>query len=147
MQEEAILEAEEELNKPKVIELNVLEDIKQNHHYQVLEIEVNYVKLLLKAGQGEVTDDNKTLFDGEIFSAATFSVLAAINIKNTTILDSQVEFFQTPSIDDDIIFEASAASSLSSKRHVDVKATINDILIFEGTFSTILLDNKSKILE
>ncbi len=147
MQEDNVLEIDEEEIQERFTELLILEDIKQNHHYQVLEIRENYAKILLKAGQGEVTDNKTTLFDGEIFSAAAFSVLASINMKNTTILDSQVEFLQTISIEDDVIFEASAASSLSSKRHVYVKAYVHDILILEGTFSTIRLDSKSKILE
>jgi acyl-coenzyme A thioesterase PaaI-like protein len=147
MQEENVLEIEKEDIKEGFTELLVLEDIKQNHHYQILEIRENYAKTLLKAGQGEVIDNKITLFDGEIFSAAAFSVLAAINMKNTTILDSQMEFLQTISIEDDVVFEASAASSLSSKRHVNVKAYVREILIFEGAFSTIRLDSKSKILE
>ena len=147
MQEENVLDREETTVGKNFIELNVLEDIKQNHHYQILDIKENYARVLLKAGQGEVTDNKKTLFDGEIFAAASFTVLASINRRNTTILEAQVDFFQTISIEDDVIFEASAASSLSSKRHVNIKAQVHDILIFKGNFSTIRLDHKSKILE
>ncbi len=147
MQEDTVLDREEEISKANLIKLHVLEDIKQNHHYKIIEMRDNYAKIMLKAGQGEVTDNKITLFDGEIFAAASFSVLAAINIKNTTILDAQVEFFKTISIEEDVIFEAFAASSLSSKRHTNIKATVHDILIFEGNFSTILLDHKSKILD
>ncbi len=147
MTEDNILEIEEEDKKNHFTKLTVLEDIKQNHHYEILEIRENYAKVMLKAGQGEVIDNQITIFDGEIFSAAAFSTLASINMKNTTILDAQVEFFKTISIEDNVIFEAFAISSLSSKRHVNVKAYINDILILEGSFSTIRLDSKSKIIE
>ena len=127
-------------------ELNSHKNIHSHHSYKLLELSEDYAKISMNSKKSETVDHEDIIYDGSIFSAANFCAMAAVNKKHTFLISANIDFLNQINRDDeDVIFEAHAASNISGKKQIEVSGKVNDITIFQGDFVAMRLDNKSLI--
>jgi len=127
-------------------ELNSYKNIHTHHAYKLIELKEDYAKIAINSKKSETVDHENIIYDGAIFSAANFCAMAAINQKHTFLISANIDFLnQINTDDDDVIFEAHAASNISGKKQIEVIGKINDITVFQGDFVAMKLDNQSLI--
>ena len=122
------------------IKLNSHERIKTYLCGTIIELKNNYARVSLATNSDMALDEHGLVHSGFIFSAADYAAHVAINKENTVLISANTKFYAPIKVGDIAIFEAIAKYEDSRKREVLVKANINDIKIFEGTFITVTLD-------
>lgn len=121
-------------------------NIHTNHNYRLLELAKDWAKISINPRKSETVDKESQLYDGSIFSAATFCAMAAVNQERTFLISANVDFLNTvDKTDEEMIFEATASSNISGKKQIEVVGKINDIAVFSGNFVAMKLDTKSLI--
>lgn len=142
--EEAVLEEVEE----KIIEidkLNTHTNIKTNNAYNILALSENHATIMIHAATCERVKESGLIYNGVIFSAATFAATAAVNEKSMFLIGVNIDFLNPLKDEDEIIFEAHAKQSSSGKKVVNVIAKTNDLIFMQGEFILLKLDEKSLI--
>ncbi len=129
-------------------ELQTHQKIQTNHTYELLTLDENFARVKLLTRFTEKVDDTSYVYPPAIFSCANFCAMAAINEPKNHLISSCVDFFNPiREEDEEIIFEATATTNSSGKKQVDVIGLVKDIIVFEASFVTIKLDQKSLIKE
>ena len=136
----------EVLEKEQKHHLQVLGQIQKSNLYEIEKLGLGYAKVIFRLDNAQTIDDNKTVFEAELFRVANFTALSAVNETQTFVLNVNIEFLSQVDIDSkEIVFEAKAVSSSLGKRFVEVRAKVNDITIFLGNFTVLKMDGRSKI--
>ena len=118
--------------------------IQENHAYEILSHKNGYVKVSLKTKLTEKIDDTDYVYEASLFSCANFCAMAAVNTKNNHLISAKTEFLSPVKVsDNEVIFEATATTNSSGKKHVNVIGILNGLVIFESSFITLKLDSKS----
>ncbi len=142
--EEALLEeVEEEIVEIK--KLNTHTNIQTNNAYNILALTDNHATIMIDATTCEKVKESGLIYDGVIFSAATFAATAAVNEKNMFLIGVNIDLLNPVKEEDNIIFEANVHHTSSGKKVVDVVAKVNDITFMQGEFILLKLDEKSLI--
>ena len=143
--QEAVLEEEHEAIV-EVDKLNTHQSIMKNNAYKIIALQENYAKISLDISHCERVSENGLIYDGVVFSAATFVATAAINEKNMFLIGVDLDLL-TPLKEEagTIILEASSQQTSSGKKMVKVTGKINEVVFLEGSFSLLKLDEKSLI--
>ncbi len=129
-------------------ELLTHQKIQTNHTYELLVLDENFARVKLLTKYTEKIDDTNYVYPPAIFSCANFCAMASINEPKNHLISSSVDFFNPiKDEDEEIIFEATATTNSSGKKQVEVIGLVKDIIVFEGSFITIKLDQKSLIKE
>ncbi len=140
------LEAPQEDDVSLAYELKTHKNIHSNHSYKLLQLEKGFAQISINAQKSEMVDQNGIVYDGSIFSAANFCAMAAVNEAKMFLISAKVDFLNPIEQEDqEVIFEARARSNISGKKNIDVIAKVNDIIVFQGDFVAMKLDNKSLI--
>ena len=100
---------------------------------------------MINADTCERVKESGLIYDGVLFSAATFAATAAINEKNMFLIGVNIDLLNPVKEHDDIIFDATVHNSSSGKKIVKVRAKINGIEFMHGDFILLKLDEKSLI--
>ncbi len=144
MQEALLEEVEEEIVEIK--KLNTHTNIQTNNAYNILALTDNHATIMIHAATCEKVKESGLIYDGVIFSAATFAAIAAVNEKNMFLIGVNIDFLNPLKDEDfDIIFEANVHQTSSGKKVVTVVAKVNDIAFMQGEFILLKLDEKSLI--
>jgi len=143
--EEAVLEPEEIEEVLEIKKLNTHTNILKNNAYTMLALTDNYASIMINSSKCERVKESGLIYDGVIFSAATFAATAAVNEQNMFLIGVNIDFLNPIKEDADIIFDAQVHVSASGKKIVKVTGKINDISFMEGTFILLKLDNSSLI--
>ncbi len=118
--------------------------IKENHSYELLSHKSGFAKVSLKTKLTEKIDDTNYVYEASIFSCANFCAMAAVNTKGNHLISAKAEFLSpVKTTDKEVVFEAVATTNSSGKKQVKVVGTVNDLIVFEGSFITLKLDGKS----
>jgi len=126
--------------------IKVLSSVQRLNGYDILEIETGYAKILFRSENAQTYENSNVIFEGELYKAANFAALIAINEENTFVINSHVDFLSQVEVDvKEIVFEAKAVSSSLGKKFLEVKASVDDILLFLGNFTILKMDARSKI--
>ncbi len=126
--------------------LKVLSSVKKSNFYEVLELDKNSSKVKLNLENTQTYDDNKMIFEAEIYKCANFTAIIAVNEPNIFSINSNVDFLSQVEISQkEIIFEAKALSSSQGKNFIEVVGKVNDISVFLGNFTLIKLDSRSRV--
>jgi len=126
--------------------LKVLNSVQRVNGYDVLELERGYSKILFKLDNAETIEKSDIIFEGEIYKAANFSAMVAINEENSFVVNSNVDFLsQIEASSKEIILEAKSISTSLGKKFLEVKGYVGDIVIFIGSFTVLKMDSRSKI--
>ncbi len=129
----------EELAKQEVI-LETCLEINKLFSGEIEELERDYAKVILEITDKMRLDKIGLANSGNIFSAASFAALAAINNPNAIMVGAEVKFLAPVEVGNIIEFEAKALQSETRKREVEVIGSILNIKVFEGTFSVAMFE-------
>ncbi|NPA74028.1 MAG: PaaI family thioesterase [Epsilonproteobacteria bacterium] len=100
----------------------------------------NYAKVRLTCTNEMSVDEMGLVHGGFTFGAADFAAMAAVNEPYVVLIGSKSKFLAPVKVGDVVIFEAHARFEDARKREVDVVGVLNDIKVFEGTFTAVILE-------
>jgi len=135
------------INQPQE-NLQTHNKIKSNLCGTILKLEVGYSNTTLLTTKEMSVDDLGLIHSGFIFGAADYAAAVAVNEPNVVIIGSRSKFLAPAKVDDIIEFIAKAKFEDSRKREIKVTGHINDIKVYEGLFSAVVLEQhifKTKI--
>lgn len=108
---------------------------------KVTTLQKNYAEVLLHTTQQMSTDTQGLVHGGFIFSAADYAAMSAVNDPYVVLGSSSSKFIAPVKVGDVILCKASVVGKKGKKRIVEVEAYVSDKLVFEGSFTTFVLDN------
>ncbi len=126
-------------NDDDIVSLKTHTKIKKYLSGEIDTLKENYAKVRLNCTNEMSVDEMGLVHGGFTFSAADFAAMAAVNEPYVVLIGSNNKFLAPVKVGDTVIFEAHARFEEARKREVDVVGSINDIKVFEGTFTAVIL--------
>ncbi|MEA2046884.1 MAG: hotdog domain-containing protein [Campylobacterota bacterium] len=122
--------------------------MKPNTHLQintslcskVTKLQTNYAETLLHTTQQMSADTQGLVHGGFIFGAADYAAMSAVNDPYVVLGSSTSKFIAPVKVGDAVLCKAKVVRKKGKKRVVEVEAYVNDKLVFEGSFTTFVLD-------
>ncbi len=87
-----------------------------------------------------VADAEGLIHGGFIFGAADYAAMVAVNDPNVVLAGAEVRFSAPVRIAREVDFEAKVVSVEGRKQKVEVVGRVEDLRVFEGTFSCVVLE-------
>jgi len=107
---------------------------------KVTKLQKNYAEVLLYTTQQMTTDSQGLVHGGFVFGATDYAAMSAVNDPLVVLGSSNSKFIAPVKVGDVVLCKATVVSEKGKKREVEVKAFIEDRLVFEGSFVTFVLD-------
>ena len=107
---------------------------------KVVKLDTNYAEVLLHTTQQMSTDSQSLIHGGFIFGAADYAAMSAVNDPYVVLGASSSKFVAPVKVGDAVLCKASVVSEKGKKKVVEVKAYVDWKLVFEGEFTTFVLD-------
>ena len=107
---------------------------------KVTKLEPNYAEILLHTTQQMIADKQGLIHGGFIFGAADYAAMSAVNDPLVVLGASSSKFLAPVKVGDAVLCKATVVSEKGKKREVEVEAFVNQKLVFEGSFTTFVLD-------
>ncbi len=122
--------------------------IQRNHSYEILTLENGHARVRMQTKLSEQIDESAYIYEASLFSCANFCAVASVNEKDSHLISARIDFLDPVRVEDEsVLFEATATTTSSGKKHIDVVGTVRGIVVFESSFVTIKLDNRSLLKE
>jgi acyl-coenzyme A thioesterase PaaI-like protein len=122
------------------MKLNTHLELDNTLNGKVVELKENYSKVELTTTPLMVADSHGLIHGGFIFCAADFACMAAVNDPFVVLAKSETKFTAPTKLNDIVILEASIKEQNGIKSTVEVIATVEDKIVFKGTFYTASLE-------
>ena len=108
---------------------------------KVMKLENGYVEVLLHTVQQMKADRQGLIHGGFIFGAADYAAMCAVNDPYVVLGSATSKFIAPVKVGDAVLYKATIKIEASNgkKRIVEVVATVKDIIVFEGSFTTFVL--------
>lgn len=138
--------AEEENEIPQEVEdvqereLRIGVELDERRVGNVLKLDEGYAKVQLDTNDSMAIDRSGLIHSGDIYSAANFTAMAAVNDKNCMTVGGNVKFLAPLEVGNVLELEAKALQKDTKKREVEVKGYVLDIKVFEGTIYVVVFD-------
>ena len=107
---------------------------------KVTKLQENYAEVLLHTTQQMTADQQGLIHGGFIFGAADYAAMSAVNDPFVVLGASNSRFLAPVKVGDAVLCQASVVSEKGKKREVEVQAFVDEKLVFEGSFTTFVLD-------
>ena len=107
---------------------------------KVTKLEKNYAEILLHTTQQMSADEQGLVHGGFIFGAADYAAMVAVNDPFVVLGSASSKFIAPVKVADVVLFKAKIGTEKGRKKEVSVEAFVNDKLVFEGVFTTFVLD-------
>ncbi len=107
---------------------------------KVTKLQENYSEVLLHTTQQMTADKQGLVHGGFIFGAADYAAMSAVNDPLVVLGASNSRFLAPVKVGDAVLCQASVVSEKGKKREVEVQAFVDEKLVFEGGFTTFVLD-------
>jgi acyl-coenzyme A thioesterase PaaI-like protein len=107
---------------------------------KLIELKKDYAKVLLETIEEMAVDNYGLVHGGFTFSAADFCAMATVNEPYVVLVRSQSSFLAPVKVGDNVIFESEVLMKDKRKWEVKVIGTVNNIKVFEGVFSCVILE-------
>lgn len=107
---------------------------------KVVKLQKNYAEILLHTTQQMSADTQRLVHGGFIFGAADYAAMCAVNNPYVVLGASNSKFIAPVKVGDTVLSKATVTSNKGKKSVVDVQAFVSDTLVFEGSFTTFVLD-------
>ena len=107
---------------------------------KVTKLEENSAEVLLHTTCQMGTDAYGLVHGGFVFGAADHAAMAAVNDPLVVLGASSSRFIAPVKVGDAVLCKATVVLEKGKKRQVEVKAFVNDTLVFEGSFTTFVLE-------
>ena len=108
---------------------------------KVTKLEFNYAEVLLHTTQQMGTDIQGLVHGGFVFGAADYAAMSAVNDPLVVLGASSSKFIAPVKVGDAVLCQAKVLSEKGKKKIVEVKAFVNGKCVFEGSFTTFVLEN------
>ena len=107
---------------------------------KVTKLEKNYAEVLLHTTQQMSADEQGLVHGGFIFGAADYAAMVAVNDPLVVLGSASSKFLAPVKVGDVVLFKARVSVEKGRKKEVNVEAFVNEKLVFEGAFTTFVLD-------
>ncbi len=107
---------------------------------KVTKVDKDYAEVLLHTTQQMTVDSQGLVHGGFIFSAADLAAMSAVNDPFVVLGAASTKFIAPVKVGDTVVSEAKVVSAKGKKKVVEVQAFVNEKLVFEGSFTTFVLD-------
>jgi len=101
---------------------------------------VGYAEVLLHTTQQMSVDAQGLVHGGFVFGAADYAAMSAVNDPYVVLGSSRSKFVAPVRVGGVVLCKATVSSEKGKKKVVDVQAFDSDKLVFEGSFTTFVLD-------
>ena len=109
---------------------------------RLIEITEEGAKVLLETTPDMAVDEEGLVHGGFTFGAADFCAMASVNEPYVVLVKAtNCEFMAPVKVGDKVEFEGEIMMKEKRKVEVKVIGTLNDVKVFEGLFSCVVLDN------
>ena len=123
------------------MELNTHLNIDTSLCGRVIKLQVGYAEVLLHTRQQMSADIQGLVHGGFIFGAADYAAMSAVNDPYVVLGSSTSKFIAPVKAGDVVLLKASVISAKGKKNLVEVEAYVSDKLVYEGSFTTFVLDS------
>ena len=108
---------------------------------RLVEITENGAKVVLETTEEMAVDEEGLVHGGFTFGAADFCAMASVNEPYVVLVKAtNCEFLAPVKVGDVVEFEGEILMKEKRKVEVKVVGTLNEIKVFEGLFSCVVLD-------
>jgi len=107
---------------------------------KVTKLEKDYSEVLLHTTQQMSADQQGLVHGGFIFGAADYAAMSAVNDPLVVLGSSSSKFIAPVKVGDVVLCKAKVVSTKGKKREVEVQAFVEEKLVYEGSFTTFVLD-------
>ena len=106
---------------------------------RVTKLEEGYAEVLLCTTQQMTADVEGLVHGGFVFGAADYAAMSAVNDPYVVLGASTTKFIVPVKVGDAVVCKAKVINTKGKKSVVEVKAFVNEKLVFEGDFTTFVL--------
>jgi acyl-coenzyme A thioesterase PaaI-like protein len=108
---------------------------------RLVELKEHYAKVVLETKEMMAVDEEGLVHGGFIFSAADFCAMATVNEEFVVLAKAtNCEFMAPIRVGDVVEFESEILMKEKRKVEVQVTGYLNEIKVFQGIFSCVILD-------
>jgi len=107
---------------------------------KVVKLDTNYAEVLIYTTQQMSADSHGLVHGGFIFGAADYAAMTAVNDPFVVLGASSSKFVAPVKVGDAVLCKASVVSEKGKKRVVEVESFVDGKIVFEGEFTTFVLD-------
>ena len=127
------------------MQLNTHLDIDTSLCGKVIKLEEGYAEVLLHTTQQMSVDKQGLVHGGFVFGVGDYAAMSAVNDPYVVLGSSSSKFLAPVKVGDVVLCKATVVSEKGKKKVVEVEAFVSDNLVFEGSFTTFVLN--SHVLE
>ena len=107
---------------------------------KVIKLQENYAEILLHTTRQMIVDKQGLVHGGFIFGAVDYAAMSAVNDPFVVLGSSSSKFVAPVKVGDVVLCKANVLREKGKKREVQVQAFVSEKLVYEGNFSTFVLD-------
>ena len=130
----------DEMNEDEM-SISIHSNLDDAHVGQVLELKEDFARTRFRATKDMAYDPEGLVFNAFVYTAASWAAQLAINKEFLITASSKCNFLSPIKVGDIVIFEANAFFSESKKQEVKVIACVNEIMVFDGSFAVLVLED------
>ena len=108
---------------------------------RVVKQKEGYARVLLHTTQRMAADERGLVHGGFIFGAADFAAMCAVNDPYVVLGAASSKFIAPVKVGNTVCYHANTVEKRGRKREVSVEAFVRGKLVFEGSFTTFVLDH------
>ena len=106
----------------------------------VTKLQDNYAEVLLHTTQQMIVDSQGLVHGGFIFGAVDYAAMSAVNDPLVVLGSANSKFIAPVKVGDAVLCKAKVISKKEKKQEVKVQAFVENKLVFDGRFTTFVLD-------
>ena len=107
---------------------------------KVIKLQENYAEVLLHTTRQMIADKQGLVHGGFIFGAVDYAAMSAVNDPFVVLGSSSSRFVAPVKVGDVVLCKANVMGKKGKKREVKVQAFVSEKLVYEGNFTTFVLD-------
>ncbi len=107
---------------------------------RVIKLQEKYAEVLLHTTRQMAADEKGLVHGGFIFGAVDYAAMSAVNDPLVVLGTSVSKFVAPVKVGDTVLCKASVVEFKGKKREVEVEAFVKERLVFEGSFTTFVLE-------
>ena len=108
---------------------------------KLIKLEDSHAEVLLHTTQNMKVDTRGLVHGGFLFGAADYAAMCAVNDPYVVLGASNVKFISPVKVGDSVLCKADIIGNIGKKREVKVLLYVEDLLVFEGSFTAFILDS------
>lgn len=107
---------------------------------KVIKLQENYAEVLLHTTQQMSADVQGLVHGGFVFGATDYAAMSAVNDPYVVLGSSSSKFVAPVRVGDVVVCKARVINEKGKKKVIDVQAFVSEKLVYEGSFTTFVLD-------